>query len=301
VQERSKAKVWYDHRARLRTFQPGDKVLVLMPMPGKPLHAKYHGQYTVEQQLPVNPVDYVISNLDRRKTKRVCHVNLLKPYHKREPQLDLAVTTPPADVLVQSPVIEEMECPAPTSLPTSVPMVETLLSKADGQLTSAQTQDLTAVLDEFGDIFSDVPGRTTFGVHHIELQPDTKPIHCAPYRLNQEKAKVLKDELDNLPDQGIIEESTSPWASPIVMVPKADGTLRLCTDFRKVNNCMVPDPLALPRIEDLIDRVGKAKYLTKLDMTRGYWQVPLDDPSVPISAFVTPFGHFQWRYMPFEL
>jgi len=138
-------------------------------------------------------------------------------------------------------------------------------------------------------------------VHHIELKPDTKPIRCAPYRLNQEKAKVLKDELDNLLDQGIIEESTSPWASPIVMVPKADGTLRLCTDFRKVNNCTVSDPFPLPRIEYLIDRVGKAKYLTKLDMTRGYWQVPLDDPSVPISAFVTPFGRFQWRYMPFEL
>jgi len=146
-----------------------------------------------------------------------------------------------------------------------------------------------------------MPGRTTLGVHHIELKPDTKPIRCAPYHLNQEKAKVLKDELDNLLDQGIIEESTSPWASPIVMVPKADGTLRLCTDFRKVNNCTVPDPFPLPRIEDLIDHVGKAKYLTKLDMTRGYWQVPLDDPSVPISAFVTPFGHFQWRYMPFGL
>jgi len=77
------------------------------------------------------------------------------------------------------------------------------------------------------------------------------------------------------------------------MVSKADGTLRLCTDFRKVNNCTVPDPFTLTRIEDLIDRVGKAKYLTKLDMTRGYRQVPLDDPSVPISAFGTPFGHFQ--------
>jgi len=77
TQERSKAKVWYDSRARLRTFQPGDKVLVLMPMPGKPLHAKYHVPYAVEQQL--GPVDYVITIPDRRKTKRVCHANLLKP------------------------------------------------------------------------------------------------------------------------------------------------------------------------------------------------------------------------------
>jgi len=108
-------------------------------------------------------------------------------------------------------------------------------------------------------LMADVPGRTTLWVHHIELKLDTKPISCATYHLNQEKAKVLKDELDNP-----LEESTSPWALPIVMVPKADGSLRLCTDFHKVNNCMVPDPFPLPCIEDLIDRVGKAKYLTSL-------------------------------------
>jgi len=146
-----------------------------------------------------------------------------------------------------------------------------------------------------------VPGKTTLEIHHIELFPNTRPIHCTPYRLSPVKAKVLKEELSNLVRQGIVEESNSPWASPIVMVPKADGTLRLCTDLRKVNSVTVPDPFPLPRIEDLLDRIGKSKYLTKLDMTRGYWQVPLDDVSAPISAFVTPYGHFQWRYMPFGL
>jgi len=116
-----------------------------------------------------------------------------------------------------------------------------------------------------------------------------------------EKCEYLRKKLDDLLWQGIIEESESPWASPIVMVPKSDGTLRLCTDFREVNAATVPGPFPLPRVEDLLDRVGQARYLMKLDMTRGYWQVPLDEESVPISAFVTPFGHFQWRYMPFGL
>ena len=109
AQQRSKAKAWYDRRARLCTFQPDDKVLVLLPMPGKPLRAKYHGPYSVEQQL--GPVDYVISTPDRRKTKPVCHVNLLKPYHDREPGLDPAVVSIPVNVLIQFPVTE---CPAPT-------------------------------------------------------------------------------------------------------------------------------------------------------------------------------------------
>ena len=68
----------------------------------------------------------------------------------------------------------------------------------------------------------------------------------------------------------------SAWASPIVMVPKADGTLRSCNNFRKVKNISVPDPFPLPRAEDLLDRVGKAKYLTKLDMTQRYWQVSMN-------------------------
>ena len=90
TQQRTKAKRWYDRRAALRTFVPGDKVLVLLPIPGKPLHAKFHGPYTVEEQL--GPVDYVISTPDRRKTKRVCHVNLLKKGVKFvwEPEADAA-------------------------------------------------------------------------------------------------------------------------------------------------------------------------------------------------------------------
>jgi len=117
VQQMSKAKAWYDRRARLRTFQPGEKVLVLLPMPGKPLHAKCHGPYSVEQQL--GPVDYVISTPDRRKTKRVCHVNLLKPYHDREPGLDPAVVSIPVNFLLQFSVTE---CPAPTPCSRQLPV-----------------------------------------------------------------------------------------------------------------------------------------------------------------------------------
>jgi len=69
----------------------------------------------------------------------------------------------------------------------------------------------------------------------------------------------------------------------------------------KVNTLTLPDPFPLPQVEDLVDRVGRAKYLTEIDMTRGYWQVLLDEYSGPISAFVTPNGHFEWRYMPFGL
>ena len=57
----------------------------------------------------------------------------------------------------------------------------------------------------------------------------------------------------------------------------------------------------MPRIDDLIDKVGKAKFLTKIDLSKGYWQIPMDEEAIPVSAFVTPFGHFQWKYMPFGM
>jgi len=126
----------------------------------------------------------VIATPNRRKTKQVCHVNLLKAYHDRNPQLNPKVAAIPADVLVQTPVVEELECRASTCLPSRTPVVDTLLSKTHSQLSSSQTEDLTALLSEFDDVFSDVPGRTTLGVHHIELKPDTRPIRCALYRLN---------------------------------------------------------------------------------------------------------------------
>jgi len=285
TQERSRAKRWYDRRACHRTFQPGDKVLVLLPIPGNPLQAKFHGPYVVEQQL--GPVDYVVSTPDRRKTKRVCHVNLLKAYHERDPRFVICVLTEPVTVAHET---------VPDENNTSPTVFDAL-----PELPSEEQAELKAILTEFADVFSDKPGKTTLSVHHIELLPNTQPIRSAPYRLHPEKREFLRKELDDLLQQGIIEESESPWASPIVMVPKADGTLRLCTDFRKVNAVTVPDPFPLPRVEDLLDRVGQARYLTKLDMTRGYWQVPLDEESVPISAIVTPFGHYQWRYMPFGL
>jgi len=160
---------------------------------------------------------------------------------------------------------------------------------------------LRQVLNTFRDIFQDRPGKTKLCKHSIELQPGTKPIRLSPYRVNPHKAELIRRELELMLDMGVIEESNSPWASPIVLVPKPDGSIRFCSDFRRLNSVTIPDAYPMPRIDDLIDKVGRAKYLTKIDLSRGYWQVPMDDSSVPISAFVTPHGQFQWRFMPFGL
>jgi hypothetical protein len=102
-------------------------------------------------------------------------------------------------------------------------------------------------------------------------------------------------------DHDIIEVSNSNWSSPVLLVPKPDGTYRFCTDFRKVNSVTKTDSHPLPRIEDVIDRIGNSTFVTKIDLLSGYWQIPLTEKAKQISAFVTPDGLYQYRRMPFGL
>ena len=284
AQQRSQAKTWYDKRAVTRTFTPGEKVLVLLPVPGKPLQAKYHGPYTVSEQL--GPVDYVIETPDRRKTKRVCHINLLKKYHERDARLAPPTENSAAEFVgVTDPIESEVSPPS------------------ESPLTTPQQNDLTDLISEFSDIFSEQPGKTHLLQHHIKLTPGATPSRSAPYRLSPDKMDFVKKEIATLKEQGIVEDapSDSTWAAPIVVVKKADGGWRLCTDFRKLNTVTEPDPFPLPRIDDLLDKVGKARYMTKVDMAKSYYQVRCHDDCVPMTGFVTPFGFFRWKYMPFGL
>ena len=282
---RSTAKSWYDRKARTRQFDTGDLVLVLLPVSGKPFQAKYQGPYKVVRQL--GPVDYVIATPDKRKSERVCHVNMLKPYIQRE-------------ILTTTNVSVPVKLGSDTAYNFTT-QAETTPKFQFGSLSEEKRTELQTVLSEFSDSFSDEPGKTTLTKHVIHLQPGTTPIKLSPYRVSSAKADVIKKELDDMLKLGVIEPSTSPWSAPVVLIPKPDKTLRFCVDYRRLNKVTIPDAFPMPRIDDLIDKVGKAKFLTKIDLSKGYWQVPLEEEAVPISAFVTPFGHFQWKYMPFGL
>ena len=93
-------------------------------------------------------------------------------------------------------------------------------------------------------------------------------------------------------EQGIVEPSMSEWASPVVLVKKKDGTLRFCVDYCRLNSVSESDAYPMPRMYELIDHLGQAKYITTLGLTRAYWQVPLAESAKAKMAFVTPFGLF---------
>ena len=107
----------------------------------------------------------------------------------------------------------------------------------------------------------------------------------------------MTQEVSYLVENNLATSSSSPWSSPCLLVPKPDGTFRFCTDYRKVNAVTIPDSYPLPRIDDCVDTIGSARYMTKLDLLKGYWQVPLTARASEISAFVTPDKFQQYSVM----
>ncbi len=111
----------------------------------------------------------------------------------------------------------------------------------------------------------------------------------------------MKHETQYLLEHGLAVPSSSPWCSQCLLVPKSDGTSRFCTDYRKVNALTKPDSFPLPRVEDCVDHVGNSKFVTKLDLLKGYWQVPLTERASEGSAFATPDAFLQYRVIAFGL
>lgn len=95
-------------------------------------------------------------------------------------------------------------------------------------------------------------------------------------------------------ENGIAEPSSSSWASPCLLVDKSDRSPRFCTDYRQVYGVTKPDAYPLPHIEDYVDQVGSARYISKFDLLKGYWQVPLSKRAREISSFITPSGLFSY-------
>lgn len=144
---------------------------------------------------------------------------------------------------------------------------------------------------------SDKPGRTNRAEHQVKTG-SACAVCLPPYRLPYAYRESVQKELQEMQEHGIIEPSTSERAYPVV---KKDGTLRLSMHYRKLNAVSLSDANLMPRIEELIDRLGHAKYIKTLDLTRGYWQVLPAESAKAKTAFATPFGLFQFNVMPFGL
>ena len=136
-------------------------------------------------------------------------------------------------------------------------------------------------------------GCTSLVKHSIKII-DLKPFKERYWRIPPHQFEEVRKHLKEMEDIGAIRRSNSPWASPVVLVKKKDGTLRFCIDLRKLNSHMIKDAYSLPRIEESLDCLNGACIFSSLDLKSGYWQVELDDESIPLTAFtVGPLGFYE--------
>ena len=281
VRERGKEasgsrKLQYDKTTVNRTLEPGDKVMCRIPGMSKKLKESWHGPYVVEARK--SRVDYLV-NLGKGKGRiKVLHINNLKRFFPREEAvLRLA--------LVAEDWAED----------------EAVGTKLYGHYDGFNEEEVVGRLkEEYPEVFSDLPGRTTACQLKIETG-EAAPKGSHPYRIPNKLKEGVRAELEKLVDLGIVVPSTSPWASPVVPVPKKDGTVRVCIDYRKLNEVTVADPYYMSTMEEILERVGESRIMSKLDLAKGFYQVEVEPQSQEKTAFVSPFGKFEFQRMPFGL
>lgn len=167
-------------------------------------------------------------------------------------------------------------------------------------LTQDQKNSFNELLIKNQDIFETSREPTPYAEHAIKLLDDT-PISVPPYRMSEKKMEVLKQELDKLLEEDIIEECDSPYAAPVVLVPKKDGGVRLCIDYQRLNAITQSDKYPLPRMDNLLQAAKQTRFMSTMDLRSGYHQVSVRETDRDKTGFITPYGLFRYKRMPFGL
>ena len=180
-----------------------------------------------------------------------------------------------------------------------------IVELAASDLQDSQTKEkLSSLIGTYRDVFALAkdPLATRIGTEHIIDTNDNPPFKISPYKVAPNKLPAVQEEIKEMLDKGVIIPSKSPYSSPVVMVPKEDGTNRMCTDHRKLNEITTKDAYPLPRIGQTIDALQGAGYFSSLDLASGYWQVPEAERDQNKTTFCTPEGGlYEFVKMPFGL
>ena len=178
-----------------------------------------------------------------------------------------------------------------------------LVEKNGADLTGDQKDKFYTLLINYSSIFAttDLELGKTNKLHHQIETGNATPIRQAVRRICSVRREEVRGLLKQMQEKDVIQQSSSPWASLIVLVKKKDGTTRFCVDYRKLNNVTRKDAYPLPRIDSTLDTLSGSQWFSTLDLVSGYWQVEIDEKDQPKTAFCTTEGLYEFKVMPFGL
>ncbi len=168
------------------------------------------------------------------------------------------------------------------------------------RLTPEEVSIIKDLLGEYAEVFSDKPRVARVSPNKITLT-NRKPVKVKPYQIPLQLRDAVAEEIQEMEDLGIIERSDSPYCSPMVVVRKKGGSVRICGDFRGINAVTQIDAEPMFDQQEIFSRLSHSRVFSKLDLTKGFFQIPLDPESRKITAFATPRGLYQYRVLPFGL
>ena len=286
TQNKLKQKRWFDKKARNRSFKVGDQVLLLLPSDSNKLLMQWKGPFEVTEK--VAEADY---RIDINGKSKIFHANMLKSYVTRDTTDQVS-----ANVLID---LDDQDSPESFFCPLeSTECVSDVRLHED--LSEDQRLQIQDLLGRYESIFTDLPGRTSLTECHIRMIDET-PIRQRPYPVPISVRNTMTEEVRKMQRMGVIEDSSSDFCNPSLLVRKPDGSHRYCIDFRKVNSMTMFDSEPIPQQDQIIARLGQSKFFTKIDLSKGFWQIPIKKEDRHKTAFATEDGLKQFVVMPFGL
>ena len=260
-----------DMQSKSREFLPGTHVLYRTPGMNAKLTDSWEGPYLIDKKL--GPVTYSIT-IDSSKRKKIVHINTIKEYNENIRRIAAILEDDKED----DDIVETND----------------KIKLVNDSVDEGRQTDIRSWCSEFGDVLREEPGTTELTQLKINTG-DATPIYMTANSLKP----GVEQELEWLLERGFIEESDAEWASPIVTVKKPNGRIRICIDYQRLNAVTTPIPFYMPRIEEVLEATGQAKVVSKMDLSKGYYQVVICPEDRDKTTFVCHRGKYRFTRMPF--
>jgi hypothetical protein len=280
LKQGERTKKWFDRQATAnKRFIPGDKCLILEPTDSRKMHAKWSEPVTILKQ--VGNRNYEVQLNDGNV--KICHVNQLRKFIGRTEFVHAVVVAADLDANSED---KYLTCHGRRSY-------RPIKFKIEESLTPHQKECILKLLNDFDDVFRPNLGKTHLAVHSIILSDDT-PCVSKSYRIPEALKQPLEDELNRLLAAGVLRHCSSEYRSPLIPIKKPDGSLRIVNAYQAINAKTKDDLYPMSNPLDIVTKAAGKRYISKLDLSKAFLQIPLKENCQEYTAFSCSLGTLCW-------